>query len=202
MYKSNSFQQKNVGSEEYCSLITFQHRSVLNSILKDGKFVCDKVSFYNTRTPKCYKRLLDSIPNKPEEIKIPIFAWYAVLDSDNSKLTLDEKTIYRCLSMTGQDYKQYYVFKLTVPRNLVSLQNFYNFVDCRCEEEGDYQPEFDVWSGVFDIEHGREIQAVIPFIKKEWVDEVKSYEFYLDLKTYKFMCSLGNDVYIREIKLI
>ena len=81
--------------------------------------------------------------------------------------------------MTYLEENEYLLFELNIDDDKVSLQNFYNFVDARCEEEGidpyyDSFEEFPI-NTVFEIEDG-EIQATFSSIRKEYVENVYSYK--------------------------
>ena len=92
---------------------------------------------------------------------------------------VDSETIKRCLEMTYLEEDEYLLFELNIDDDKVSLQNFYNFVDARCEEEGidPYYESFEEFpmNTIFEIEDG-EIQATFSSIRKEYVENVYSYK--------------------------
>lgn len=182
-------------------IITFQHKSVLETLLNSGKYKCLRKSKYYEATPNCYDRLLENIPTKIEGVNIPIFGWYAVIEEDNNLLTVDDKTINRALEMTGQNCNDYYLFEMEIPKEYVSLQDFYNFVDVRCQEEDELDGFVgDPWDYVFIVEPNREIQATFPIIKKEWIKNV--YEYYEE-KVNKFRSNkkVGNLIFQNKKKV-
>ena len=115
-------------------IITFQHKHILNELKENGVYYAKLNSEYKKNTPKCYKMVFDSIEKKDPKATDPIFGWKRVFTSGD--LEINSETIRRCMEMTGFDEKEYLLFELEIDDKEVSVQNFYNFVDARCEEEG------------------------------------------------------------------
>lgn len=161
-------------------ILSFQHKEVLNEIKNKGIYLAKLNSFYRSKTPKCYNIVFNSIKNKEEGSSQPIFGWYAVLDKDNEKLEVNSKTVARCMEMTGQDEDNYLLFELEVEDSRVSLQDFYTFVDARCEEEGfdPYYESFDEFpiDKVFDISEYGEVQCTISSIRLSDIKNIYSYK--------------------------
>lgn len=171
-------------------LITFQHKDILNQ-LNNGKYICNKISKYQSFTPLSYNILRNRLIDKIGSCENPIFAWAQVIPG--KELKVDSKTIGRALEMTGFNFEHYLIFELDVDDKYVDIQDFYNFVDMRCEEEGIdcYYNSFDEFpiDKVFTIDYEYELQATIPMIKLEWVKSI-----------YEFKNTNRNDVEIIKIK--
>ena len=161
-------------------ILTFQHKKVLEEIQNKGVYIANANSEYRNATPKCYDKVFTAIRNKEKNSTIPIFGWYAVLNSNNDKLKVDAATVFRCMEMTSQDEDNYILFELEMEEDKVSLQDFYNFVDARCEEEriDPYYEKFEnfPFEVVFKIEKDCEIQCTMSSIKKENIKNIYSYK--------------------------
>ena len=126
-------------------ILTFQHKNIIRDIQSKGLYITQIDSEYKKMTPRCYDIVFDSIPDKEDGSSKPIFGWQRVSIGDLNEINVDEKTIKRCLEMVPMDLSTHLLFELDIPKERVSLQNFYNFVDARCEEEG-----FDKYYKTFD----------------------------------------------------
>lgn len=161
-------------------ILTFQHKEVLNEIKNKGVYIAKLDSFYRSKTPKCYEVVFNNIKNKEEGSTQPIFGWYAVLESNNENLKVDSKTIARCMEMTGQDENEYLLFELEIEEDRVSLQDFYCFVDARCEEEGfdAYYEKFEDFpiDDIFNISDNIEVQCTISSIRLNDIKNIYSYK--------------------------
>lgn len=157
-------------------VITFQHKNILKTIESEGKYIVTMESEFKKNTPMCYQIVFDSIKEKDIAASNPIFGWNNVL-CDND-LTVNEDTIKRCMEMTCFDYKDYVLLELEIDEKRLSLQNFYNFVDARCEEEGidAYYERFEDFpiECMFQIENN-ETQCTFSSIRKS--DIVNIYYF-------------------------
>lgn len=156
-------------------ILTFQHKSVEDTLIKDGLYMCNIISDYNKKTPNAYKFLAEELYKKcGEKPDIPIFGWSKVFDDKD--FYVDNDTISRMLDMTFFDVNEYVLLKLIVPEKYVLLTNFYEFVYKRCKEEfpndEEYQSDDIINKSVLDVSNTQEIQAIIPFIKYEWLASV------------------------------
>ena len=177
-------------------LISFQHKSVLDKLNRDGIYECSTLSKFHESTPKCYNELSKRL-NLRENIS-PVFAWYNV---NGLPLEINSDSIGRALEMTGCDTTKYYLFELNVPDEYVDLQYFYNFVDMRCVEEFDDNVCI-TWYNVFNVDRNdndNEIQATLPFIKREWIKNI--YEVTYEQITKEFDSSILNMDYCKEHNL-
>lgn len=158
-------------------IITFQHKDVLNEINNNGMYLAKMDSFYKQQTPKCYNIVFNSIKEKEIGSTQPIFGWYKVFTGED--LNVNSDTIKRCLEMTYLEEDEYLLFELEIDNNKVSLQNFYNFVDARCEEEriDAYYDKFEDFpiKVVFELEDC-ETQCTFSSIRKEYIKNVYSYK--------------------------
>lgn len=158
-------------------IITFQHKNILKTIESEGKYIATIDSEFKKNTPICYQIVFDSIKEKDIEATSPIFGWNNVLG--DKELTVNEITIKRCMEMTGFDYKDYVILELEMNEQRLSLQNFYNFVDARCEEEGidAYYENFEDFpiDCIFDIEN-TETQCTFSSIRREDIVNIYSFE--------------------------
>lgn len=180
MEKMNVFDKQ---KEETVKVMTFQHKEVWDEILSNGEYRCVKKSNYQKATPECYKRIADTLDVKCKEGTIPIFGWSQLNISETKcGLDLDKDYIYYAQNKTGFPSNSYYGAILEVPLSYLAFQDFYNFVDCRCEEEGLDTFMFDPWNGTIitypypKAHKERDIQCIMPVIKKEWLRILFSYE--------------------------
>ena len=161
-------------------IITFQHKEVLKQIKENGVYLAEYDSLYKNNTPICYNLIFNDIKNKHPQANNPIFGWYAVIDNDNNNLKVDARTIKRCLEMTSFDEHDYLILELEKNEDEVSLQDFYNFVDARCEEEGfdTYYDKFEdfPFETVFEYTKDSEVQCVFSHINKADIKNVYSYK--------------------------
>ena len=157
-------------------IITFQHKHILNELKENGVYYAKLNSEYKKNTPKCYKMVFDSIEKKDPKATDPIFGWKRVFTSGD--LEINSETIRRCMEMTGFDEKEYLLFELEIDDKEVSVQNFYNFVDARCEEEGidPYYIEFEdfPFDCIFETKIG-ELQCTFTALRKEHIKNVYEY---------------------------
>lgn len=158
-------------------VLTFQHKDILNEINNNGVYLSKIDSFYRQCTPKCYDIVFNSIKTKDIGSTQPIFGWYNVF-SDES-LSVNSETIRRCLEMTYLEEDDYLLFELNIDEDKVSLQDFYTFVDARCEEEGidAYYESFEDFpiDKIFELVNS-EIQCTISSIRKEYIENIYSYK--------------------------
>lgn len=158
-------------------ILTFQHKDILNELNEKGVYLAKRNSEYRQTTPKCYDFVFNSIKTKEPGSTQPIFGWHAVFD--NEKITVNSKTIKRCLEMTYQEENEYLLFELNIDDDKVSLQDFYTFVDARCEEEGidPYYEHFEDFpmESIFEFVNC-EIQCTISSIRKEYIQNIYSYK--------------------------
>ena len=161
-------------------ILTFQHKNILKELEYDGVYIAKLDSFYKQKTPQCYDIVFNSIKTIEPGSTQPIFGWYSVLSNNNGELNIDSKTISRCLEMTGFNEENYLVFELDLPSDRVSLQNFYNFVDARCEEEGidSYYDNFEDFpiDKIFDIKNALEIQCTFSSIHYPDIKNIYSFK--------------------------
>lgn len=147
-------------------LLTVQHEKVLEIINNEDIYKADKeLCRYYHNTPGCYNELIKRLNNET-----PIFAWYklcGVSELDFSKKTID--------LAGGKGIDKGIWMLLEVPDDLVLLSDFYDYVDMMfLEREGpDDFKDLPTWESVFEYidKENRDIQAIIPYIKKEWIIE-------------------------------
>ena len=153
---------------------------MLKQIKENGVYLAKYDSLYKSNTPICYNLIFNNIKNKHPQANNPIFGWYAVIDNDNNNLKVDARTIKRCLEMTSFDEHDYLILELEKNEDEVSLQDFYNFVDARCEEEGfdTYYDKFEdfPFETVFEYTKYSEIQCVFSHINKADIKNIYSYK--------------------------
>lgn len=158
-------------------ILTFQHKDVLDEINAKGVYLAKRNSFYRRNTPKCYDFVFNSIKTKEPGSTQPIFGWHSVFD--NEEIDVNSKTIKRCLEMTYLDENDYLLFELNIDEDKVSLQDFYTFVDARCEEEGfdAYYECFEDFpmESIFEFVNC-EIQCTMSSIRKEYIQNIYSYK--------------------------
>lgn len=152
-------------------IITFQHTDVINT-LKTKDYKCELISEYHKSTPRSYEILSQRLLEKCNIKSNPIFGWLQTIEGKN---ILDKDSIKRALEMVH--FNDYSMLYLDVPEEYIDLQDFYSFVDLRCEEEriDPYYFRFENFpvNVVFDTSKALEIQVTFPIIKKEWIVEQK-----------------------------
>ena len=77
-------------------ILTFQHKDILKEINSKGVYLSKRDSF-------------NSIKTKEPGSTQPIFGWHAVFD--NEEITVNSKTIERCLEMTHLDENEYQYYR-------------------------------------------------------------------------------------------
>ena len=154
-------------------LLTAQSLDVLSIIEEDEIYYANNnKSLYYSRTPECYKSLSNKIDGNT-----PIFAWNRIIGAelDFSRITREKA---ESMAVTNECW-----IILDVPDSYVVLTDFYDYADnIWAEEHGEEATveEFGCklnYDDAFIVEltekyDDRDIQAILPFIKKEWIVEV------------------------------
>ena len=143
-------------------LITIQHENVLKELRSKGQYHCNYLGGFSKQYPVSYGELATML-----WVDIPIFAWKQVY-KDKS---LHVNQLSRMLEMTPLP-KGSVILELEVPNDIPLLTNFYEWVGRLEEESGDIEVAEDrvqIWSGILDVSTCYEIQAVLPYIKEDWI---------------------------------
>lgn len=152
-------------------IISFQHKKVLDDILNNGIYRCEYISQFHKEAPKCYKYLRDKVYEKTNIDNNPVFGWANIII--DKKMEVDKETISRAYEMVPFEENDYYILELEIPNELLIVQDFYDFACYKADEmEGVYEPISDK---LLQLNYGREMQAVFPYIKKEWLINIYSY---------------------------
>lgn len=142
-------------------LITIQHENVLKELRSDGQYYCKHHGSFSKQYPVSYGELATML-----WVDIPIFAWKQVYPE-----SLHISQLPRMLEMTPLP-KGSVILELEVPDDIPLLTNFYEWVSRLEEESGEIEFVADralIWEGILDVSNCCEIQAVLPYIKKDWV---------------------------------
>jgi hypothetical protein len=159
-------------------IITIQSHEIADILKESGIYHCSFISGYNECTPLAYKYLAGKLSVIGKPCDIPIFGWNKVIDDD---INLSVASLLRMNEMTPFN-PDTIILELEVPDDEVILTDFYNFVDMRYSEEfpkgsPDYDEISTTWEDVFNIREDVEIQAILPYIKQEWVKNTYHYLF-------------------------
>ena len=149
-------------------MITIQKEFIKDNIL----YPVNLLSKNQQQSPNCYKRLFEDFYNKTN-IKINKAIWcYSQLFKDE-EICLNDKHINRAFEMGTINNP--YAYLLNVPNDFCLQTSFYDWVDQIFKEEfpndePNYNPK---WDNIYYLENINEIQCIIPFIKKEWILDIK-----------------------------
>lgn len=157
-------------------VLSFQHKNVIRDINANGVYIAKVDSEYRRRSPRCYDMVFKDIPDKEIGSTQPIFGWHHVM-IDGGEITVNEKTIKRCLLMTPMDLSTHLLFEMDIPKEKLSLQDFYAFVDAKCVEEGldKYYKPFNEFPAhlMFKLDRGEtEVQCTFSSIRKEYIKNI------------------------------
>jgi hypothetical protein len=157
-------------------IITIQSEEIFDILKESGIYHCSFISEYNESTPLSYNHLANKLTAMGKPCDIPIFAWSKVIDDE---INMSVTSLLRMNEMTP--FKENtIILELEVSDDELLLTDFYNFVDMRYSEEfpkgnPNYEEISTTWEDVFNIRRDVEIQAILPYIKHEWVKNAYHY---------------------------
>lgn len=172
-------------------IMSFQHKSSLEQIKNSGRYFCPIDSTYSIETPKIYSYLRELIFNKTGFDCRPIFGWSNLINykadenGNHNPIKLDPPSFDSIFSATQKvpfDGRDYYIYILDVPNELVVSHDFFHFACFKADEdEGlctDKQLKDFIFNPSFCVHD--DVQTCFPYIDKSFVKGVYEFELITD----------------------
>lgn len=153
-------------------ILTFQHKNIIEELNSYGHYICTYTSSFSKEAPMIYDELR-MLLNENTGLKAnPIFGWAKLIDVE--PLRVNKDFFFSSLGKVNFDYNDYLLFEIDVPDNLVCLHDFFDFACFKADEEEELCTrkalhQFIFYSSIFN---NRDIQAVFPVIKKDWIVDI------------------------------
>lgn len=156
-------------------ILTFQHKNIIEELNNYGHYICTYTSSFSKEAPMIYDELRMLLNEKTGLKANPIFGWAKLIDVEPLEVCRD--FFFSSLGKVNFDHNDYLLFEINVPDNLVCLHDFFDFACFKADEEEELCTrkalhQFIFYSSIFN---NRDIQAVFPVIKKDWI--VNIYKF-------------------------
>lgn len=156
-------------------ILTFQHKNIIEELNNYGHYICTYTSSFSKEAPMIYDELRMLLNEKTCLKANPIFGWAKLVDVEPLEVCRD--FFFSSLGKVNFDHNDYLLFEINVPDNLVCLHDFFDFACFKADEEEELCTrkalhQFIFYSSIFN---NRDIQAVFPVIKKDWI--VNIYKF-------------------------
>lgn len=156
-------------------ILTFQHKNIIEELNNYGHYICTYTSSFSKEAPMIYDELRMLLNEKTGLKANPIFGWAKLVDVEPLEVCRD--FFFSSLGKVNFDHNDYLLFEINVPDNLVCLHDFFDFACFKADEEEELCTrkalhQFIFYSSIFN---NRDIQAVFPVIKKDWI--VNIYKF-------------------------
>ena len=153
-------------------ILTFQHKNVIEELNNYGHYICKYTSSFRKEAPMIYDELRILLNEKTGLKANPIFGWAKLVDVEPLEVCKD--FFFSSLGKVNFDHNDYLLFEIDVPNNLVCLHDFFDFACFKADEEEELCTikalhQFIFYSSIFD---NRDIQAVFPVIKKDWIVDI------------------------------
>lgn len=156
-------------------ILTFQHKNIIEELNNYGHYICTYTSSFSKEASMIYDELRMLLNEKTGLKANPIFGWAKLVDVEPLEVCRD--FFFSSLGKVNFDHNDYLLFEINVPDNLVCLHDFFDFACFKADEEEELCTrkalhQFIFYSSIFN---NRDIQAVFPVIKKDWI--VNIYKF-------------------------
>lgn len=172
-------------------IMSFQHKSSLEQIKNSGRYFCPIDSEYSVETPKIYSYLRELIKNKTGIDSRPIFGWSNLIsykadkNGNHNPIKLDPPSfdsIYSALQKVPFDGRDYYIYILDVPENLIVHHEFYGFSSYKVDEDFEMCTDEQIRSFIFNdgFSCNDDVQTCFPYIDKSFVKRVYEFEVITD----------------------
>lgn len=168
-------------------ILTFQHKNIIEELNNYGHYICTYTSSFSKEAPMIYDELRMLLNEKTGLKANPIFGWAKLIDVEPLEVCRD--FFFSSLGKVNFDHNDYLLFEIDVPDSLVCLHDFFDFACFKADEEEELCTrkalhQFIFYSSIFD---NRDIQAVFPVIKKDWI-----------INIYKFCPVIENGYSVRD----
>lgn len=168
-------------------ILTFQHKNIIEELNNYGHYICTYTSSFSKEAPMIYDELRMLLNEKTGLKANPIFGWAKLVDVEPLGVCRD--FFFSSLGKVNFDHNDYLLFEINVPDNLVCLHDFFDFACFKADEEEELCTrkalhQFIFYSSIFN---NRDIQAVFPVIKKDWIVNI-----------YKFCPVIENGYSVRD----
>lgn len=181
------------GNEKDCiRVVSFQDKNVLDIILSKGEYRCSFISNYNRQAPILYDLCSELLENKTGIKSIPIFGWERIVTSDGvisrDRLS-DSSSILLCNSKVPSLNSTCVMLELDIPSNNVVLQDFLDFACFKADEEEELCGYSDLRKFIYSDSYSdlRDIQAIFPLIKLEWLSGAYKLNIEYDKEFSKYL---------------
>lgn len=142
------------------NLVTIQYELITKNILYPNKFKSQN----ENKSSKCYKKLFQDYKLKTGfSIDKAIWCFKQLYKEKSINIEKDLPYIFN-LGV----YESNYIYNLNVPEKYIVLTSFYDWVSLISREE-DKEEFLYLWNNIYDLKDVDVIQAIIPYIKKEWI---------------------------------
>ena len=157
-------------------ILSYQHKCVIDAIENDGFYFCNYASEFSRQSPLLYEELRMLLNKKLGLFSNPIFGWAKL--TDINPLKVNEQFLKSSLSKVGFDCNDYYLLEMDIPDYIICLHDFYDFACFKADEEEGLCTREDLHQFVFNskLSSDRDLQAIFPVIKKEWIVDIYSFK--------------------------
>lgn len=172
-------------------VMTFQHKSSLEQIQSTGRYYCKVDSTYRKETPRIYSYLQELICNKTGIDSRSVFGWSNLIsytsdgDGNHKPIKLfppSFESINAALQKVPFDGKDYYIYILDVPEELVVHHDFFDFACFKADEDEGICSDLELRDFIFnsDVSLARDIQTCFPYIDKSFIKKIYEFEVITD----------------------
>lgn len=168
-------------------VVSYQHKSVLDTINKEGRYFCTYNSNYRSDAPKIYSYLQELVLDKTGIDSFPIFSYGLLINKDWKVIDLtnpSEDLIHWSWQKVSFDFEDYYFFFLDIPDDLIVSHDFYDFACFKVDEfeclVTDKQLKDFIFEDQIKVKDvpsvGRDVQTCFPYIDKSFIKGVYSFK--------------------------
>lgn len=172
-------------------IISFQHKSSLEQIKNSGRYFCPIDSRYSIETPKIYSYLRELIKHKIDIDSRPIFGWSNLINytfdeygnyNPINLYPLSFESIFSATQKVPFDGRDYYIYILDVPNELVVSHDFFDFACFKEDESEELCTDKQLKDFIFNSETSisRDIQSCFPYIDKSFIKGIYEFEILKD----------------------
>lgn len=178
-------------------ILTFQHKNIIEELNNYGHYICKYTSSFSKEAPMIYDELRMLLNEKTGLKANPIFGWAKLIDVEPLEVCKD--FFFSSLGKVNFDHNNYLLFEINVPDSLVCLHDFFDFACFKADEEEELCTrkalhQFIFYSSIFN---NRDIQAVFPVIKKDWIVDIYKFcpviEYGYSVRDYEFSSILNKN---------
>ena len=174
---------------------SFQHKNVLDILLKDNIYECTIKSEYREQAPILYNALQDLLYSKTGISSFPIFCWSKIEKVKDMNI-FSEDIILNTFFKVNFDQNTYLCLELDIPDVFVVEHDFFDFACYKADEEEYLVSASDLRKFIFDsVCSGENVQACFPIINLEWLNSAYEYSITFKDNSFKVKDIKFNKVY-------